>query len=91
MKKQRFVLSWEKQLGEKSLSAPLLSERIKSVMASPHAMWNYMSYRDAIKILGMKPEDIYKDGRVDLDPNEWADLGWMTCYAGPPESPALSL
>jgi len=91
MKKQRFVLSWEKQLGEKSLSAPLLSERIKSVMASPHAMWNYMSYRDAIKILGMKPEDIYKDGRVDLDPNEWAGLGWMTCYAGPPESPALSL
>ncbi|TDJ02860.1 MAG: pyridoxal phosphate-dependent aminotransferase [Candidatus Dadabacteria bacterium] len=86
MKKQRFVLSWEKQLGEPSLSAPLLSERIKSVMASPHAMWNYMSYRDAIKILGMKPEDIYKEGRVDLDPSEWADLGWMTCYAGPPES-----
>jgi len=91
MKKQRFVLSWEKQLGEPSFSAPLLSGRIKSVMASPHAMWNYMSYRDAIKILGMKPQDIYKEGRVDLDPSEWADLGWMTCYAGPPESAVIAM
>ena len=91
MKKQRFVLSWEKQLGEQSLSAPFLSGRIKSVMASPHAMWNYMSYRDAIKILGMEPQDTYKDGRVDLDPSEWADLGWMTCYAGPPESAVIAM
>lgn len=91
MKKQRFVLSWEKQLGEQSLSALFLSGRIKSVMASPHAMWNYMSYRDAIKILGMKPEEIYKEGRVDLDPSEWADLGWMTCYAGPPESAVIAM
>jgi aspartate/methionine/tyrosine aminotransferase len=86
MKKQRFVLSWDNKSKERSLSEPFLSGRIKSVMASPHAMWNYMSYRDAIKILGMKPEEIYKDGRVDLDPADWADLGWMTCYAGPPES-----
>jgi len=91
MKKQRFVLSWEKQLGEQLLSVPFLSGRIKSVMASPHAMWNYMSYRDAIKILGMKPEEIYREGRVDLDPSEWADLGWMTCYAGPPESAVIAM
>ena len=85
MKKQRFVLSWEAQRESGSFLDLTFSKRIKSVMESPHGMWNYMSYRDAIKILGMKPEEIYKEGRVDLDPSEWADFGWMTCYSGPPQ------
>ncbi len=86
MKKERFVLSWEGQSEGTSFSGRLLSKRIRSVMESPHGMWNYMSYRDAIKILGIDPQEIYKEGKVDLDPKEWADLGWMTCFAGPPES-----
>ena len=84
MKKNRFVLSWQ---GE---SLPLLekikSEKLDSVMKSPHGMWNYMTYRDAINILGLDPGEIYKDGRIDLDTKEWADFGWMICHAGPPES-----
>src|SRR5574341_277441 len=27
-----------------------------------------------------------REGRIDLDPKKWADFGWMTCYAGPPQS-----
>ncbi len=54
-------------------------------------MWNYMSYRDAIKILGMNPQKIYRDDMIDLDTREWADFGWMTCYAGPPESAVIAM
>jgi len=86
MKKERFVLGW--QGGDKGPDTltNILSDRVRSVMESPHGMWNYMTYRDAINILGLDPGDIYKEGRIDLDPKEWADFGWMTCYAGPPES-----
>lgn len=88
---QRFVLGWEG--GEHNLDFldAALSNRVKSVIESPHGMWNYMTYRDAIKILGLDITNIYKDGRVDLDPTEWADFGWMTCYAGPPESAVTAM
>jgi aspartate/methionine/tyrosine aminotransferase len=86
LKKERFVLGWESLTDELTLIKNALSNRIKSVMESPHGMWNYMTYRDAIKILGLDVEEIYKEGRVDLDPKEWADFGWMTCYVGPPKS-----
>lgn len=86
MKKERFVLGW--QGGDKGTGSltNILSDRVRSVMDSPHGMWNYMTYRDAISILGLNPADIYKEGRIDLDPKVWADFGWMTCYAGPPAS-----
>lgn len=90
-KAERFVLSWENKQAGLPHSDEFLSRRIISVMDSPHGMWNYMSYRDAIKILGISPGDIYKEGRVDLDPAEWADFGWMTCYAGPPESAVAAM
>ena len=86
MKKQRFVLSWESQEESISFFDRFLSQRIKSIMESPHGMWNYMTYRDAIGILGVDPLEIYKEGKLALDPKQWADFGWMTCYAGPPES-----
>ena len=85
-KKERFVLGWEGNKKGSEFIDKVLSSRIKSVIDSPHGMWNYMTYRDAIKILGLEIGEIYKEGRVDLDPKEWADFGWMTCYAGPPES-----
>src|ERR1700757_3448193 len=91
MRKERFVLSWEGQGESISFLGHVLSERIGSVMKSPHGVWNYMTYRDAIKILGMNPQEIYRDGRVDLNPKEWADFGWMTCYSGPPESAVIAM
>ncbi len=85
-KKERFVLGWESGPQDLAFLDNVLSDRVKSVIDSPHGMWNYMTYRDAIKILGLDIGGIYKEGRVDLDSREWADFGWMTCYAGPPES-----
>ena len=90
-KKERFVLGWESGNKRLGFIDSILSDRVKSVIDSPHGMWNYMTYRDAIKILGLDIGEIYKEGRVDLDPKEWADFGWMTCYAGPPESAILAM
>ncbi len=86
MKNERFILEWEDDAQDSAFMKNVLSNRVKSVMESPHGMWNYMTYRDAIKILGLDAGEIYKNGRIDLDPREWADFGWMTCYAGPPKS-----
>ncbi len=85
MKKERFVLGWQGGVKGPDNICKVLSDRVRTVMESPHGMWNYMTYRDAINILGLDPLNIYKEGRIDLDPKEWADFGWMTCYAGPPE------
>lgn len=86
MKGERFVLGWDSNTEEPTFIKNALSNRIRSVMESPHGMWNYMTYRDAIRILGWNAEEIYKEGRIDLDPKVWADFGWMTCYVGPPKS-----
>ncbi len=86
MGKERFILGWEGGEAGPGYLRRALSVRTRSVMESPHGMWNYMSYRDAINILGLDAGEIYRDGSIDLDPRTWADFGWMTCFAGPPES-----
>ena len=86
MRKERFILDWENGAGSPHFLDSVLSSRVKSVMENPHAMWNYMSYRDAIKILELDAGDIYREGRIDLESKTWADFGWMTCFAGPPDS-----
>src|SRR5829696_1800330 len=63
---------------------PLVSERLRRLQESHHAMWNYVTYRDAIGLLGLDPAAIYPAGSTRLEPNEWADLGWLTCFSGPP-------
>lgn len=90
-KKERFVLGWEDGENDLAFLDGVLSDRIKSVIDSPHGMWNYMTYRDAIKILGLDATEIYPNGRVDLDSTKWADFGWMTCYAGPPQSAVTAM
>lgn len=62
------------------------SERLRRVGASHHGMWNYVTYRDAIGLLGLDPAEIYPGGTTRLNPDTWADLGWLTCFCGPPES-----
>ena len=91
MGKERFILGWEGGEEGPDFLSGALSERVRSVMESPHGMWNYMSYRDAINILGLDAGGIYKNGRIDLDPRTWADFGWMTCFAGPPESAVIAM
>ena len=63
-----------------------VSERLAQVAASHHGMWNYVTYRDAIGLLGLDPGEIYPEGSTRLDPGTWADLGWLTCFCGPPAS-----
>ena len=66
-----------------------MSDRARAVLADPQGFGNYMTYRDAYRILGWDPADIYRDGQIALDRSEWADLGWMANHIGPsPEAVA---
>jgi aspartate/methionine/tyrosine aminotransferase len=77
------VLTWGTVPG----SVPgLASERLRALESSHHAMWNYLTYRDAIGLVGLDPATLYPGGSTRLDPATWADLGWLTCFAGPPAS-----
>jgi aspartate/methionine/tyrosine aminotransferase len=76
------VLIWS----ESRATEMIFSERLRRVRASHHGMWNYVTYRDAIAVLGMDPRAIYPGGSTRLDPETWADLGWLTCFCGPPLS-----
>lgn len=69
----------------------LRSERLRALEASHHAMWNYLTYRDAIGILGLDPAELYPGGTTRLDPATWADLGWLTCFAGPPAAAVAAM
>src|SRR3954466_11222774 len=62
-----------------------LSERLRALQRSHHAMWNYVTYRDAIGLLGLDADELYPEGTTRL-PADWADLGWLTCFCGPPAS-----
>src|SRR5919204_2559386 len=80
------VLTWTNARAE---GPAVRSERVRRLRASHHAMWNYTTYRDAIALVGLDPEVLYPQGTTRLDPAEWADLGWLTCFCGPPE-PAVA-
>jgi len=78
------VLTWTSEAP--ALESVPMSERLRRLRASHHGMWNYLTYRDAIALLGLDPATIYPQGSTRLDPAEWADLGWLTCFCGPPAS-----
>ena len=61
------------------------SRRLAALQASHHAMWNYVTYRDAIALVGGTADELYPEGTTRL-PHDWADLGWLTCFHGPPAS-----
>src|SRR3954469_9689783 len=77
------VLTWGTN---PAVTSPLGSERLRALEASHHAMWNYLTYRDAIGILGLDPAALYPGGTTRLDPAAWVALGWLPCFAGPPAS-----
>jgi aspartate/methionine/tyrosine aminotransferase len=75
------VLTWtEAGMREDALT----SERLRRLSASHHGMWNYLTYRDAIALVGLDADELYPAGTTRLDPSVWADLGWLTCFCGPP-------
>jgi aspartate/methionine/tyrosine aminotransferase len=67
-----------------------VSERLRALQRSHHAMWNYVTYRDAIALLGLDADALYPDGTTRL-PADWADLGWLTCFSGPPASAVAAM
>lgn len=91
MSKNRFIMSWGRdyQTNGKLLSLPMkrfISSRAKPLFYDHQGMGNYFTYREAIDVLGLDHTEVYKGGRIDLDPEVWSDLGWMCSYIGPPES-----
>ncbi|WP_217922417.1 pyridoxal phosphate-dependent aminotransferase [Miltoncostaea oceani] len=80
MARARSVLTWRPPA---PADVPLASERARAVLADPQGFGNYMTYRDAYRILGWDPADVYRDGAIALDRAEWADLGWMANHIGP--------
>ena len=74
------VLTWR---GAEARESTALSARAHAVLADPQGFGNYMTYRDAYRILGWDPAEIYRDGRIALDREEWADLGWLANHIGP--------
>ncbi|MGI8441029.1 MAG: pyridoxal phosphate-dependent aminotransferase [Thermoleophilaceae bacterium] len=77
------VLTWP---GAGPAIATRASARAQALESSHHAMWNYMTYRDAIELVGLESADLYPEGTTRLDPAEWADLGWLASFCGPPQS-----
>jgi aspartate/methionine/tyrosine aminotransferase len=75
------VLTWAETGGR---ADALASERLRRLSASHHGMWNYLTYRDAIALVGLDADELYPAGTTRLDPSVWADLGWLTCFCGPP-------
>ena len=74
------VLTWTRAPAPGAIAR---SRRLAELQASHHAMWNYVTYRDAIGLVGLDPQALYPGGTTRL-PGDWADLGWLTCFAGPP-------
>jgi aspartate/methionine/tyrosine aminotransferase len=82
------VLTW----GQAPPGGPAArSRRLRELSASHHAMWNYTTYRDAIALVGLDARELYPNGTTRLDPARWADLGWLTCFCGPPESAVAAM
>src|SRR3954462_6405424 len=67
-----------------------ISQRLRALQQSPQAMWNYVTYRDAIALLGLDTDELYPEGTTRL-PADWADLGWLTCFCGPPDSAVAAM
>src|SRR4051812_44140550 len=82
------VLTWAADPA--GAGALAVSERLRALQASHHAMWNYVTYRDAIGLLGLDTDALYPEGTTRL-PADWADLGWLTCFCGPPESAVAAM
>jgi aspartate/methionine/tyrosine aminotransferase len=80
MSRPRSVLTWRPPTPG---DVPAASARARALLEDPQGFGNYMTYRDAYRILGWDPSEVYRDGAIALDRAEWADLGWMANHIGP--------
>ncbi len=64
----------------------LFAQRTIGLLKNPHKTGNFFHYRQAISILGLKNNQVFEDGRLDLNPDKWADFGPLNLHIGPPKS-----
>ena len=62
-----------------------MANRAKALVYNHQGLGNYFTYRHAIPILGIDPQEIFKGGQLLL-PDHYVDFGYMWSQAGPPES-----
>ncbi|OGR41413.1 MAG: hypothetical protein A2X35_10415 [Elusimicrobia bacterium GWA2_61_42] len=84
MKKDNFMYSCLSTSRNNGASQKLFSNRVKSLLASHQLVGNFFHYRTAIKILGLEYGQVFEDGRLDLNPDKWADFGPLNFHFGPP-------
>ena len=63
----------------------LFAQRSTNLLRNPHRAGNFFHYRQAIPILGLSSNEVFEDGRLDLNPHEWADFGPLNFHIGPPK------
>lgn len=64
----------------------LFSKRVERLKSSHQLVGNFFHYRTAIDLLGWKYSDVFEDGRLDLNPDRWADFGPLNFQIGPPKN-----
>ncbi|MCM2267709.1 MAG: pyridoxal phosphate-dependent aminotransferase [Elusimicrobiales bacterium] len=64
--------------------SPFLAGRTKALFSSHQLVGNFFHYRTAIGILGLDYSQVFDQGRLDLDPDKWADFGPLNFHMGPP-------
>jgi aspartate/methionine/tyrosine aminotransferase len=62
-----------------------ISDRSKELSFSHQLVGNFFHYRTAIGLLGWKYSDVFEQGRLDLNPDKWADFGPLNFQIGPPK------
>ena len=96
MTKSNFFYSWMSDAKHENTDYDqrlnsLFSKRTQKVLASHHLLGNFFHYRSAIKILGLDYEDVFEEGRLDLNPHKWADFGPLNLQIGPPRGVVKTL
>lgn len=86
MKTQNLFFSWISKSTFDKNKQKILSLRAKVLLKNHHLLGNFFHYRHAISILKWDYNKVFKDGRLDLDPEKWADFGALNFHLGPPKS-----
>ncbi len=91
MDKDNFLYAWLSGSKDEGINPDGAIRRLNSrntarLLTSHHLAGNFFHYRSAIKILGMDYEEVFKNGRLDLDSGKWADFAPLNFHIGPPKN-----
>lgn len=82
MKREKYI-HW---LTRVACSSHYVANRLHHLEESHHLVGNFFHYRAAINILGLNENHFFKDGRLDVDLNSWADFGPLNLHVPIPQS-----